>query len=62
MLIFVVVIAVGESLSLSTPVSCSGATIYRHDSVGEYHRSDTIMLVLVLFPFLLWPFWWKPRL
>ena len=25
------------------------------------HRPGSNMLLLVLFPFLLWPFWWKPR-
>ena len=33
-----------------------GATICRHELVGENHRSDTDMLVLVLLPFLLWSF------
>ena len=26
----------------------------------NHQRSDTNILVSVLFPFLLWPFWWKP--
>ena len=39
-----------------------GATLCKHEPVQGNHRSETIILVLVLFPFWLWPFWWKPRL
>ena len=40
-----------------------GATISRHEPVGENHWSDNfIILVLVLLPFLLWSFWWKRRI
>ena len=43
-------------------VSCNSVHCRHGGSVGENHRSNTIMLVFVLFSFLMPPFWWKRRI